>query len=257
MALPMTSIAVVCTSIALAWPSAACAEQAMDANLVTALDTSDSIMRHEEWIQLDGIRRAIAHPAFLAAIRAGRHRRVGFTAFTWSSDGDRRVVVPWTVLDSAVDIERVTQVLAKMPRRTDLAVGGDQDRHEAPQPPDRLTDVSEALRYGLDQLVAAPHRAERLILNICGNGSDNVGEGPERVRDLALAAGVSINGLVIGGKAGLATYYRERVAGGPGSFVIEAREPGAIAEAMLRKFLLDLLSVNMRGDRRMAWAGSR
>jgi Protein of unknown function (DUF1194) len=249
----LLTLAAACAAVALAWPPAARAGHAVDANLVTALDISDSIMRHEEWIELDGMRRAVSHPAFLAAVRAGRHRRVGFA---WSSHGDLRVVVPWAVLGSAADVERVARALAKVPRRGDAAFGGDQDRSEAAPPPDRMTNISEALRHGLDMLAAAPHKAERPVLNICGNGVDNVGEGPERARDLALGAGVTVNGLVIGKPAGLPAYYRERVTTGPGSFVVEAREPADIADAMLRKFLLDLLSsAGTRGGQRMALAG--
>ena len=252
----LLTLAAACAAVALVWPPAARAGYAVDANLVTALDISDSIMRHEEWIELDGMRRAVSHPAFLAAVRAGRHRRVGFAAFAWSSHGDLRVVVPWAVLGSAADVERVARALAQVPRRGDAVFGGDQDRSEAAPSPDRMTDISEALRHGLNLLAAAPHKAERPVLNICGNGVDNVGEDPARPRDLALGAGVTVNGLVIGKQPGLPAYYRERMAAGPGSFVVEAREPADIADAMLRKFLLDLLSsAGMRGGQRVALAG--
>ena len=189
-------------ALAIAWPLAPCAEHLVDVNIVTALDASDSIMRHEEWIEIDGMLRAVKHPDFLEAVQAGPCRQIGFAAFTWSSHGDLRVVVPWTVLGSAADAEHVAQALAKLPRHGSETYGGDQDPPEGTPALDRMTDVSGALRYGLDLLAAAPHRARRSVLNIVGNGVDNVGEGPERARDLALAAGVTVNGLVIGGEAG-------------------------------------------------------
>ena len=83
-----------------------------------------------------------------------------------------------------------------------------------------------------------------------------MGEGPARARGLALGAGVTVNGLVIGKQPGLPAYYRERVVAGPGSFAVEAREPADIADAMLRKFLLDVLSpANARGEEKLALAG--
>jgi len=52
--------AAACAAAVLAWLPAARAEHAVDANLVTALDASDSMMRHEEWVFLDGMARAVA-----------------------------------------------------------------------------------------------------------------------------------------------------------------------------------------------------
>ena len=47
MSLPRT-FAAACAGVALAWLAAARAEHAVDVNIVTALDASDSILRHEE-----------------------------------------------------------------------------------------------------------------------------------------------------------------------------------------------------------------
>lgn len=52
-----------------------------DANLVTALDLSDSIMRHEEWIEFDGLARAVTDREFLSAITEGPLGRIGFAVF--------------------------------------------------------------------------------------------------------------------------------------------------------------------------------
>jgi Protein of unknown function (DUF1194) len=68
------------------------------------------------------------------------------------------------------------------------------------------------------------------------------GRGPDSARDLAVGARVTINGLVIGPEPGVAAYYRDRVIGGAGSFVVEVREPTDLVEVMLRKLLLDLLA---------------
>ena len=53
-------------------------------------------------------------------------------------------------------------------------------------------------------------------------------------------AGVTINAVVLGKRDDLATYLREHVQTGPGSFVIEAGEPGDVIDAMLRKFLMEI-----------------
>ncbi|MGH6915946.1 MAG: DUF1194 domain-containing protein, partial [Geminicoccales bacterium] len=73
-------------------------------------------------------------------------------------------------------------------------------------------------------------------------GEDNVGEGPSAARDRALAAGVTVNALALGERAELGSYLRDQVQGGPNSFVLEARAHGDFADAMLRKFLMDLIA---------------
>ncbi|RWP67321.1 MAG: DUF1194 domain-containing protein [Mesorhizobium sp.] len=68
-------------------PAANAAVPGTDANVVTAIDVSDSIGRYEEWLQQTGLVRALVHPDFLRAATAGPRRRIGFAVFTWSSDG--------------------------------------------------------------------------------------------------------------------------------------------------------------------------
>ena len=64
---------------------------ATDFNIVTAIDVSDSIDRHEEWLQMTGLARGVVDPAFLQRITEGQEQRIGFMAFSWSSGGDVNV----------------------------------------------------------------------------------------------------------------------------------------------------------------------
>lgn len=218
------------------------AQPATDANLVTALDVSDSIMRHDEWIQFDGIARAIVDPAFLRAIARGPHGRVGFSVVVWSSGGNPRVVVPWTMIGSREDAERIAA-------RLRATLGIDRSGYRRPDndsdsrpPGQRLrTDVSRAIDFSANMIARAPYAATRNVINVCSNGVDNVSGAPDAARNRALAAGAIVNGVVIGARGDVADYFRRHVQAGPGSFVLEARQPTAIADAMLRKFLMDLL----------------
>src|SRR5918996_4913227 len=102
-------------ALLLAWPgthlTAAEAQVHTDANLVTVLDVSGSIMRHEEWLEFEGLAKAIVDAAVLDAIAGGRHRRIGFAGFTWSSGGRFDALVPWTLIASIDDAERVAATL--------------------------------------------------------------------------------------------------------------------------------------------------
>jgi hypothetical protein len=58
--------------------------------------------------------------------------------------------------------------------------------------------------FAVDLALLSPHASTRTVINISANGRDNVGDGPGGARDRALATRIVINGLVIGGKRGLA-----------------------------------------------------
>lgn len=224
-------------------PSAA-GERAVptDVNLITAIDVSGSIDPQTEAFQLESMAAAVVHPTFVEAIARGYYQRIGFNVFTWSSQGGFSMIVPWAIIDSAKTARSVAQQIQSV-----LAKSRHTYSTPAPSsafPPWRRglsTDVSAAINLAVDWLVEAPFPSPRQVINICANGSDNVAAGPEIARTRALNAGTVVNGLIIGDHPDVAAYYRERVQGGPGSFVIEARQFDDILDAMLTKFLLDLV----------------
>lgn len=227
-------------------PAANAVVPGTDANVVTAIDVSDSIGRYEEWLQQTGLVRALVHPDFLRAASAGPRRRIGFAVFTWSSDGKFDLLVPWTVIGSAEDAARVSQALASVTLidRTHYG-GGDMDRDGDADPAamhDRLTDMSEAIAFASLLLTSSPHATERAVMNICANGTDNFAGGTESSRDAALAQGFTINGLVLGHDAELAQYFRSSVIGGPGAFAMDISDAKDAGEFMTRKLVRDLLA---------------
>ncbi len=72
-------------------------------------------------------------------------------------------------------------------------------------------------------------------------------------RDEALAQGITINGLVILSErplawnpehtnppGGLTNYYREHVVGGPGAFVMEAKDFNSFGQAIINKMVAEI-----------------
>jgi hypothetical protein len=214
-----------------------------DANVLTALDVSDSIDPEAALLQFEGIARAVLDPDFLHTVAAGSHGRVGFSMFTWAAGRNRRVIVPWMVIETAGDAERVAALLAQAavaarPTTTKPAEGVEA----ALVWYEFRTDISGTIDFARELLDAAPYRTARGVVNICANGEDNVGEGPAGARDRALAEGRIINALALGNDKELGGYLHAEVQGGPTSFVLEARAYPDFAEAMLRKFMLDLIA---------------
>ena len=90
----------------------------------------------------------------------------------------------------------------------------------------------------MSQIERAPFEAKRRVIDVSGDGDDdNSGGDVALVRDRVLAEGITINALVVSedqplvwenGAAypgdDLERYYREKVIGGPGAFVMVAKD---------------------------------
>ena len=71
----------------------------------------------------------------------------------------------------------------------------------------------------------SPFRGGRRVIDISGDGSNNRGRPVTLARDEAVAAGIGINGLpILALEPDLDRYYYDSVIGGPGAFVVAARE---------------------------------
>jgi len=105
----------------------------------------------------------------------------------------------------------------------------------------RPTDLSHALSSATAMLLAAPFRSRRSVINIIGNGPDNVNEDSQGARDAALALGFTINGVVLGHDPDVIAYFQQNVVGGPGSFVEHVPSPEGMAEVLRRKFINDIV----------------
>lgn len=202
-----------------------------DANIVTGLDLSGSIETLETQIQIAGMTMAIRSPEVVNAIRQGRNGRVGFAVFVWAN-GNYPVFAAWRVISSPAEALAASNEFAS---RLDAFLGS-----EAARKLGQLTDLSGALEYGGAMLRAAPFATDHAILNILGNGIDNVGESPKWTRDRLVAQGVTINAVVIGQDRGVSGYFRSEVIGGPTAFVLSARSPEALVEALERKFVTEI-----------------
>lgn len=105
----------------------------------------------------------------------------------------------------------------------------------------------------MTELAKAPFVSERQTIDVSGDGTNNSGRDVRSVRDQAIEKGIVINGLVILSDqpmpwnpdhthppGGLAKYYRDNVTGGPGSFVMEARDFESFGDAVLKKMIAEI-----------------
>ena len=115
------------------------------------------------------------------------------------------------------------------------------------------TSISGGIDFAVEQLARAPFAAKRRTIDVSGDGTNNSGRDVVAARDEALAKGITINGLVILSErplawnpehtnppGGLANYYREHVIGGPGAFVMEAKDFNSFGQAIINKMVAEI-----------------
>jgi hypothetical protein len=207
-----------------------------DANIVTGIDISDSVSPADARLEIEALALAIRSPEVLGAIARGRHGRIGFAVFAWHHTL-RPQVVAWTIIAGEEDARAAARAIeARLTVDIDL-----EAREDAAYFMGRLTNLSRAIDHARALLAAAPFSAERDVVNIIGNGADNIDEDAGVARDRLVHAGGTDNGVVLGEDGDVLAYYREEVIGGPGAFLMSLRDAAAFADVMRRKFVLDIV----------------
>lgn len=213
------------------WAAAARA-QAVDLELVLAVDISWSMDPEEQQLQREGYVAAFRDREVQRAIASGAHRRIAVTYMEWAGPHIQRVVIPWTLVGTPVEAESFAAALAA-----------------APISRDRMTSVSAALRFAGELLSERPDTGARRVIDVSGDGPNNSGGTVTNVRDKLIADGISINGLPILVRPSLSSmfdisnlldYYEGCVIGGPGSFAIPIHERSEFLTATRRKLLLEI-----------------
>src|SRR5690349_6781168 len=226
---------------ALLVPRLASAET-VDLLLVFAADVSRSIDQEKFQLQRDGYAAAITNPRVLDAIRSGPHHRIAVCFVEWSGIGAQKLLIDWTVITDAASAQLFAAQLAEAPRSF-------ADR----------TSISGAIEFAMAQLDKAPFEAARRAIDVSGDGTNNAGRDVKLARDEALAKGVTINGLVIlsdhplswnaehtNPPGGLDKYYESNVIGGPGAFVMVAKNFNSFGQAIINKMIAEIASTRER-----------
>jgi hypothetical protein len=199
----------------------------VDVELVLAVDVSRSMDYEEVRIQREGYVAALRHPDFFNAVRNGLIGKIAISYYEWAGTVDESSVLEWQVIETAEDAQAFASRL--------------EDRPIATQ---RRTSISAAIAEGTTMLLSNEFRGMRQVIDISGDGPNNVGQPVAPARDKAVDAGIIINGLAMmlrpSGGAPLDSYYEDCVTGGPGSFVLPVHEIEDFAIAVRRKLVLEV-----------------
>ena len=233
-------------------PMAAHAAETVDLALVLVTDVSRSIDDFEFALEKHGYADAFADPQVLAAIKGGTVGAIAVSYVEFAGEDEVKTVLGWTVI------------------RDDASGHAFADRLMAAQRSFYgRTAISSGIQLAMQDLAALPYTAARRVIDVCGDGTNNAGPEITGVRDTAVAAGITINGLAIINDhpvsytyahvqppGGLPNYYREHVTGGPDSFVLEIHDFHTFGEAMTRK-LVNEIAGNAQAGRMFAQAKGR
>ena len=231
-ATPLGGAAAPASSIVFADQSAAAIP--VDVELVLAVDVSYSMDPEEQALQREGYIQAVTSREFLSALREGAHGKIAMTYFEWANSNDRKIVVPWRLIDGPETADAFAADIARAPYRRSSR-----------------TSISGALQFGASLFDASGYRGVRRVIDVSGDGANNNGPLLTPVRDEVVAQGITINGLPIMLKRPtlegmdideLDVYYEDCVIGGPGAFVIPIKERAKFKEATRTKLVFEVAS---------------
>ena len=207
-----------------------------DLEVVLAADVSRSIDDAEFELQRKGYAAALTDPRVLTAIHGRGNGAVGVCFIEWSGEEDQQVVVDWTEIRDEEDAGSVAAAILAAPRSF---MG--------------RTSISAAIDFAMARFAAAKWQANRRIIDISGDGTNNSGRAVTEARDQAVASGVTINGLAIVNErpnlgysahtqppGGLPLYYRQNVIGGTNAFLIVVEDFNSFADAMANKLAKEI-----------------
>lgn len=188
--------------------------------LLLALDVSASVDDREYALQRNGLAAALVAPEVAAAF-LDAPAPVAIAAFEWSGRFNQQIILPWTLVQSQVDLAAAADTIVNTERQSK----GFQ------------TALGHALGYASRYFGEAPDCARQTI-DVSGDGESNHGFTPGDAYVQFQMGHVTVNALAIGPSVGLdnlVVYYRSQVIKGTGAFVEQAIDFTDFERAMRQK----------------------
>lgn len=193
---------------------------ACDTALILSVDVSNSVDPGEYRLQVDGMADALQDPEIVEAMVRGE---VAVAIMQWSGEDRQDISIPWRQIETALDVESLSQEARAMPRAFILSD----------------TAPAEAIYFAIDMFDDAPACKARVI-DVSGDGTPNSGRSTSAAAKTAERAGITINGIAIE-SLGLAitNFFQQQVVTRDG-FVITARAHRDYPDAIRRKIIREL-----------------
>ncbi len=229
-------------ALLLLWAVSARAAEPVDLALVLVSDVSRSIDDSEFDLQKHGYASAFTDRDVITAIKGGPIGAIAVQYIEFASSYEVKTVVDWVVIHDEASANTFAQKLLDAQR----TYWG-------------RTAIGSGIELAMKVLADSGFEAQRRVIDVCGDGTNNNGPDVGSVRDSAVEKGITINGLAIINDhpvswtyahvqppGGLDNYYRENVAGGVGTFVLQVHDFESFGAAMKRKLINEIADNGMR-----------
>jgi Protein of unknown function (DUF1194) len=194
----------------------------VDLALVLAIDISRSISKDEHRLQLDGYAAAFRSADVIDAIGDGV---IAVTLLQWAKKPPPMQAIGWTLIRDGASASRFASLIEAIPYT-----------------PENGTSIGGALGSAMHLLDQVAQRPLRRVIDVSGDGKSVDPDLLAVERDIAIARGITINGLPIceDGKTDVAEYYAAKVIGGPGAFLVVAKGFRSFSAAIRRKLTIEI-----------------
>ena len=200
------------------------AQRDVDLELIMAVDVSGSVDSEEYALQMGGIADAFRDPDIQGAIEIALPRGIAASVVLWSSSEWQVIAVDWGHILNADDARAFADAVDAAPRE-----------HRG------NTAIGSAIDFSVRHFASNGFEGARRVIDVSGDGISNDGPDTAPARDRAVALGITINGLVIvENNLPARRFYRERVIGGPGAFVMDERGFADFGRVFKRKLLREI-----------------
>ncbi len=206
----------------------------VDIELVLAVDVSHSMDSSEQRLQRSGYVAAFRHRDIIRAIETGPNGKIAVAYMEWGEATYQAVLIPWRTIASARDARAFAAELERSP----VTVA-------------KRTSISRALETAATLILRNGIESVRQVIDVSGDGPNNIGPPVVAARNAVLNHGIVINGLPFVATRpddissffavpDIDRYYTECVIGGPGAFTMRVSNKDEFETAIRRKLLLEI-----------------
>lgn len=212
-------------------------ENAVDIELILAVDVSQSMDDVEQQVQKEAYAEALVSPRFLSVVQEGDYQRISIMYVEWGDVHVQNVVVDWTIIDGLQSAQAVANKIIN-----------------SPVIKTQRTSISAMIKFGVDKIENGKYQGVRKVIDVSGDGPNNQGIPMDDIREWLKSThpDITINGLPLmmpnRGQAwqamqNLDKYYEDCVIAGPNRFVMAVTDIGKFKQAVEEKLLNEMVGL--------------